>query len=304
MKKDEIIAVLKQYDIPEVELNRYSESHRFYHTLEHVSSMLLDAKKLNILTDELFLAIVFHDIIYNPKANDNEERSAELLYRYVPNETIKEAILETKTHQPKTELGKQLCELDLAILKKDFTTFIDFEEKIFKEYQWVDHSIYKKKRVAVLSKLGVKPEWIDYVKCRKPNIAVYPGSFNPFHKGHYNVLEKAEKIFDKVIIARGINPEKKNKMVDLPEALQHRQVENYDGLLTDFIDSLDYDVTLIRGLRNTTDFQYELNQYRFLQDLKPDIKVVSLFCDKEFDHISSSAIRQLKQLDHGGDYEL
>ena len=72
-------------------------------------------------------------------------------------------------------------------------------------------------------------------------IGIYPGSFNPFHKGHLNILEKAEKIFDKVILARGINPEKKNEIMPLPKSIENRTWMNYNGLLTDFIKSLPYD---------------------------------------------------------------
>lgn len=130
-------------------------------------------------------------------------------------------------------------------------------------------------------------------------VAVYAGSFNPFHKGHYNILEKAEKIFDKVIIVRAYNPLKQNEMIPLPSHLNTRPVMEFDGLLTDLIKTLPFDnVTLIRGLRNSVDLQHELNQYRYFQDLMPEIQVVSIFCDKEFEHISSSGIRALK---HFGD---
>lgn len=290
-----ILEKLKQFGIHEIEIERYNEPHRFYHNFEHIEKMINDAKSKNILTDDLFLAIVFHDIIYNPKLNDNEEKSAELFYSYIKNDEIKQAILETKTHTPTSKLSKQLSDLDLSILWSDYETFIDFENKIFKEYQFFDYETYKEKRLEILFDFGINPEWLSYVKYRIPNIAVYAGSFNPFHKGHYNILKKAEQIFDKVIIARGINPEKNNAIVELPIKIQNRQIETYDGLLTDFIDDLGYDVTLIRGLRNATDLEYELNQYRFLQDLKPKIKVVSLFCDEEFKHISSSACRMLNK---------
>ena len=266
--------------------------------------MINDAKCKNILSDDLFLAIVFHDIIYNPKADNNEELSAELFCKYIDNEEIKQAILDTKKHEPKSELSKQLCDLDLSVLWSNYETFIDYESKIFKEYQFVDYNTYKEKRLEILSDFGINPECINYVKYRKPKIAVYAGSFNPFHKGHYNILKKAEQIFDKVIIARGVNPDKNNKIVDFPTKIQNRQIEIYDGLLTDFIDGLGYDVTLIRGLRNATDLQYELTQYRFLQDLNPNIKIVSLFCDKEFEHISSSAIRSLKMYNKQDKYLL
>lgn len=127
-------------------------------------------------------------------------------------------------------------------------------------------------------------------------VGLYPGSFNPFHQGHLNILEKAEKIFDKVIIARGVNPEKKNVIMPMPNAIADRTWVNYNGLLTDFIKTLPYDnITVIRGLRNGVDLQYELNQYRYFQDLMPDIQMVSIFCDKEFEHISSSGIRMLSQ---------
>lgn len=125
-------------------------------------------------------------------------------------------------------------------------------------------------------------------------VGIYAGSFNPFHLGHMNILFKAEQIFDRVIIARGINAEKANASEPLPDILGNRQVMYYDGLLTDFIKSLPFDnITVVRGLRNTTDLQYELNQYRYFQDLMPEIQVISIFCDREFEHISSSGIRAL-----------
>ena len=125
-------------------------------------------------------------------------------------------------------------------------------------------------------------------------IAIYPGSFNPFHRGHYDILLKAEKIFDKVVIARGVNVEKKNEILPMPSFLGDRTVMTYSGLTTDFIKGLPFDnITIIRGLRNVNDFQYELDQYRYLQDLMPNIQMVSVFCDSEFSHISSSGIRNL-----------
>lgn len=296
--RDLVIQRLVKLGINKEVLNRYDEPHRFYHNWEHIEKMLYSAmgeiQTLYVLNDSLFLAIVFHDIIYDPKANDNEEKSAELFSSYMLDDEIANAILDTKTHKPTGSISEQLCKLDLEVLYGDFQSFVDFENKIFKEYQFVDYKIYKEKRIEILQSLNTKPEFINYVKSRTPNIAVYAGSFNPFHKGHYNILQKAEQIFDKVIIAKGDNPTKQKDVFELPSALQYRQVEHYQGLLTEFIDSLQYPVTLVRGLRNSTDFEYELTQYKFLQDLTPDIKVVNLFCDREYEHISGSAIRQLK----------
>lgn len=133
---------------------------------------------------------------------------------------------------------------------------------------------------------------------------MFAGSFSPFHKGHYNVLQKAEKLFDKVIIAFGKNPAKDVHSWPVPKTISNRQITSYNSLLTDHIDSFGYEVTVIRGLRNSTDFQYEQNQYRYIQELKPDIKIINIFCDKEFEHISSSGIRTLEKYNKHQNYLL
>jgi len=299
--------ILKEFNIETSILDVYFEPNRFYHNWDHINAMIESAGNMirppeNIQFKDLVLAIVFHDIIYDPKRTDNEERSADLFYSYVKNKHIKQAILDTKIHKPSNELSKILCELDIENLYGDFDNFIDISYKVFKEYQFVDWKTYSVERIKFLEKYNVDPIYIKAVKSFKPNIAIYAGSFNKFHKGHYNILEKAERIFDKVIIARGVNPDKDNKLHNLPDIICNRQIENYDGLLTDFIDSLGYNVTLIRGLRNITDLQFELKQYQYLKDFKPDINVVSIFCDKEFEHLSSSAIRMLEKYNKSNNY--
>ena len=179
-----------------------------------------------------------------------------------------------------------------------FVKLLELEQKEFVLHQHVDYLIYKKERLTFIEQQADfknKQALIDYITTRVPNIAVFAGSFNPFHKGHYNVLQKAETLFDKVIIAFGKNLSKHERRWELPKTMSNRQHAEYNGLLTDYLDSLAYDVTVVRGLRNSTDFQYEQNQYRYLQELKPDIKIVNIFCNKEFEHISSSGIRTLEQ---------
>lgn len=139
---------------------------------------------------------------------------------------------------------------------------------------------------------------------KNKKIAIYPGTFNPFTTGHLNILEKAEALFGKenVIIAVGENPAKdKDPMTmalarqkTIKENLPSRNVERYKGFLTDYVwekEKEGYDVTVIRGLRNGFDLQYETNLLRALQDYKPDIKVLFFLCDKEFDHVSSTLYR-------------
>lgn len=201
----------------------------------------------------------------------------------------------------------KFTDINKTLLKANFQGQLEMEKKSFVKYQHIDHKHYLKERLTALKGQNAGGELnnlIAYLKNTSPRIGVFAGSFDPFHKGHYNVLQKAERIFDKVIIAFGNNPEKNKGKWPIPKKIQNRQIERYNCLLTDFIDSLGYDVTVIRGLRNSTDFQYEQNQYRYIQELKPDIKIVNIFCDKEFEHISSSGIRTLEKFGKHKNYLL
>jgi len=177
------------------------------------------------------------------------------------------------------------------------------EIQLFRDFQQLPFLIYKQQRLKWLKELNATAS-VALLEVFQPSIAVFAGSFNPFHKGHYNVLQKAENIFDKVIIAFGKNPEKNNQGYKVPQSIKNRQIESYDGLLTDFVLSLGHEVVVIRGLRNSTDFQYEQNQYRYIQELMPDIRIVNIFCDKEFEHISSSGIRTLERFGRHRNYLL
>ncbi|MDF2448959.1 MAG: adenylyltransferase/cytidyltransferase family protein [Bacteroidota bacterium] len=190
--------------------------------------------------------------------------------------------------------------------KLSFAELLEVERREFATHQEIDFREYKKQRLAFLDtqKNPNAKTLYDFVKSNQPKIGVFAGSFNPFHKGHYNVLKKAEKLFDKVIIAFGKNPEKNDRSWPVPKTIANRQLTEYHGLLTDHIESFGYDVTVIRGLRNSTDFQYEQNQYRYIQELKPDIRIINIFCDKEFEHISSSGIRTLEKYNKHQSYLL
>lgn len=182
---------------------------------------------------------------------------------------------------------------------------IDQELVQFNLHQQMRFPDYRRERLEFLRAQPRAENNIAFLSRFTPSIAVFAGTFNPFHKGHYNVLQKAEKIFDKVIVAFGRNPEKSgSRQFPVPETIRNRQIEEYKGLLTDFIADLGHDAVVIRGLRNSTDFQYEQNQYRYLQELMPGIRIVNIFCDKEFEHISSSGIRTLEKFDKHHSYLL
>jgi len=296
-------------------IDRYEEEHRFYHTIAHLRKVLIYLEEKGSLDDELFLTAIYHDAVYDPRADDNEEKSALLFERDAKKskldsgqiQQIRRYILDTKSQSASDKRSQVFIEADLDILNQPLGKLIEYEQQIFKEFQFVDYTIYKLKRIEVLTSLnkdGRLNALIDYVTYRKPLIGVFCGSFNPFHKGHYNILQKAERIFDKVIIAFGKNPDKTERTWDIPSSIKNRQLGEYSGLLTDYIESISHEVIVIRGLRNSTDFNYEQNQYRYIQELMPEINIVSIFCDKEFEHISSSGIRTLEKFNKHQNYLL
>ena len=134
-------------------------------------------------------------------------------------------------------------------------------------------------------------------------IAIYPGSFSPLHIGHLNIIEKAERVFGKgnVIVAIGINPDKNYLEREDPKEIEkrlNRPVITYNKFLHELVEDYEKEgckVIVIRGLRNGTDLDYQVNQFRFISDFKKDINVIYLTCDKEYEHISSSAIRKIEQ---------
>jgi pantetheine-phosphate adenylyltransferase len=285
--------------------------------------------------DILRVIAVFHDVFYDPMSKQNEELSVQYFKRVCTNtihpayNIIVEAIEDTKYHQPRNPFSRAFCELDLFdLIHGSLKSILANEILLFKEYQFCDYSLYKEGRVKFLrkfvddhtgKKLGryhiimsdlqaqIFEQYIEYIEHRVPHIGVYAGSFNPFHKGHLNILQKAEKVFDKVIIALGLNRVKdivkvgdsqwRQKMIK--DLLPYHQVEEFTGFLADYLRSKceHSRITLIRGLRNGDDFSYELLQHRFLQDQFPSISVIWIPCDREYDYISSSAIRQIEWID-------
>lgn len=141
-------------------LTRYSEPHRHYHDARHIDQCLqeFDAARGTALNPvALEWAIWFHDIVYDPKGSDNEERSAkyarECLQQVSPELAgqVSDLILTTKTHLPgAVPDAPLLIDIDLSILGKSPERFAEYETEIRKEYVWVPMNVYCGKRVEIL----------------------------------------------------------------------------------------------------------------------------------------------------------
>ncbi|MDR1950813.1 MAG: pantetheine-phosphate adenylyltransferase [Bacteroidales bacterium] len=143
-----------------------------------------------------------------------------------------------------------------------------------------------------------------------PNIAIFAGSFDPITKGHENIVHRALPLFDKIIVAVGHNADKKSffsieqrvdfikkTFADTPKIF----VETYDGLTVDFAKKHNANF-LLRGLRNSADFEFERNIASVNKDLLPNLETVFMCTEPAFSHISSSVVRDI--LRHNGDATL
>ena len=138
-------------------------------------------------------------------------------------------------------------------------------------------------------------------------IGIYPGSFDPIHKGHIDIINRATKLVDKLFIAVADSPHK-NPFFNLDERKEMIEEEfsketgieviAFNNLLVDLADSLNAQI-LIRGVRAVSDFEYEFQMLGMNRQLNSNIETVFLMADAQRQSISSNFIKDIARL--GGD---
>ena len=140
--------------------------------------------------------------------------------------------------------------------------------------------------------------------------AVFPGSFDPVTRGHMDLISRACKLFDELVIGVLINSgksplfsleERVEQLKLLTETMDNVTVASFDGLLVDFVDQIKADV-IVRGLRTPQDFEYELPLAQANHKLKGRADTVFLATEPGYSYISSSAVKEL--LRYQGDISL
>ena len=132
-------------------------------------------------------------------------------------------------------------------------------------------------------------------------IAIYPGSFDPFTNGHLDILKSGAELFEKVIIAIPYTSQKqsfipvntrKSLIETCIKSIPNTEVDLYEGLTVDYAKKRNASV-LLRGLRNSADFEYEMQLSQNNNAICNEIKTIFLITKPEYSYISSSSVREI-----------
>ncbi len=146
-------------------LEYWNEPHRGFHTTKHLYDLIEQIKNRSDISEkqkeQLALIALFHDIVYDPMRNDNEEQSVELFYKYIDytNDNIHDihiiadCILDTKTHEPRSAISSIFSKMDMNIVLQPFIILLEWESGIAKEYSFLPRIEYVEKRCAFLEKM-------------------------------------------------------------------------------------------------------------------------------------------------------
>ncbi len=135
-------------------------------------------------------------------------------------------------------------------------------------------------------------------------VVVYPGTFDPVTFGHLDVIERASQLFDKVIVAVTTKPEKKplfsveervSLLKESAKALKNVEVEAFSSLLVDYLKKKKAK-TILRGLRQLSDFESEFQQAVVNRKLFPELDTVFVVTNAKFFYLSSSVVKEVASL--------
>lgn len=132
--------------------------------------------------------------------------------------------------------------------------------------------------------------------------AIYPGSFDPITKGHLNIIERAAKIFDVVVVCVMVNSDKKNPLFSLEERLRlidkvigdlpNVRVETFSGLLAEYAKRHEPAV-IVKGLRAVSDFESEFQMALINRKINPNLDTFFLTASEQYTYLSSSVVKEL-----------
>ena len=139
------------------------------------------------------------------------------------------------------------------------------------------------------------------------NIVVYPGTFDPITNGHADLIERAARMFDKIIVAVAESPKKRPTLAldtrvalatEITAHLDNVEIVGFRNLLADFVTEVNANV-ILRGLRAVSDFEYEFQLANMNRVLAPNVESMFLTPDDKNSYISSTLVREIAAL--GGD---
>ena len=138
-------------------------------------------------------------------------------------------------------------------------------------------------------------------------VAVYPGSFDPFTFGHLDILDRASRLFDHVIIGVLVNPKKQclfspaervDMISEVISKYENVRAIHFNGLLVDFCERVGA-CSIIRGLRAVSDYEYEMQMFAVNTQLTDSIETVFLMASTKYSFLSSSIAKEVAK--YGGD---
>ena len=136
-------------------------------------------------------------------------------------------------------------------------------------------------------------------------VALYPGTFDPVTNGHMDIIKRASKLFDKIIVGVLNNPSKTpffsvQERIDIlnkvTKDMKNVEIDSFSGLLVDYVEKRNVDL-IIRGLRAVSDFEYEFQMALMNRKLNSEVETLFMMASAEHSYLSSSIVKEVFQYD-------